>query len=171
MDIYQACVVAGPSKCPIHEETAFLVKARVDRLLDQVKSEPLASYDSTVPGGAYGVVDYTIVRTSMFGALYGPHVFGANLTKAFAALERGNASEFYANSAIKLYDELIRCDCSASGESPLASAGSVDVLAAISCGDAIGNRNESFESVRSAYEEMANTSSFAGNWPARALCS
>ena len=31
MDIYQACVQTGPSRCPIYEENASLIKARVDR--------------------------------------------------------------------------------------------------------------------------------------------
>ena len=171
MDIYQACAKAGPSRCPIYERTASLVKARVDKLLDRLKSEPVAFYNSTSTESAYDVVDYGLVKTAIFRTLYVTHNFGANLTSAIAALERGDASQFYAVADRRILDQLLQCNCPVPGEpSPPFDRG-FDITAAIACGDAVEDRGEDLREVREAYEEMARMSSFADNWPMRAWCS
>ena len=169
MDIYQACVHAGPSKSPIYEESGSLVKARVDRLLDRLKSEAVPFINSTNPG-EYDVVDYALAREVIFKSLYTTHDSGADLTKGIAALERGDPSPIYAMPVRSRVDGLFQCSCPGGPVPPLERG--FDVAAAIACGDVVEERNEDFRAVKEAYEEMARTmSSFADNWPMRVWCS
>ncbi|EJC98014.1 alpha/beta-hydrolase [Fomitiporia mediterranea MF3/22] len=173
MDFYQACVTAGPSKCPIYENTTSLIQERIDRLLDKLQRVPLAFHDDTSSplGSDFEVISHGLVREAIFNVLYKTHSAGATLAHALAALERGNTSQIYQLSRKFLYNSYLRCDCPLKpGETPIRFQGEYETTYAISCGDAI-ERNEDLEDTRKAYEEMAKNTSFAFTWPPRVFCS
>lgn len=172
MDIYQSCVNAGPSRCPIYEHDATLVRARVNRLLDRLKSEPIPFYsNSSRFGSGYDLVDYALVKTFMFLALYNTHATGLFLAQALAALEQGDPSRFYQVSIRRTFDQLLQCTCPAPGETPPEFYGGSELTLAIACGDVLKNSSEDLDEIRKAYEEMARMSSFADTWAVRVLCS
>ena len=170
MDIYQACVTAGPSKCPLYEDNASLVKARVDRLLERLKTEPVTVYNSTGPGVNYAVVDYALAKNAIFRVLYNTHTAGALLVNALATLEEGGAEILSTFSDKTALENLIECTCPATGETHNQFQ-SFEVTFSIACSDRLENRQEDLNSVRGAYEEMAKTSSFAEVWISRVACS
>ncbi|KAL5524558.1 hypothetical protein ACEPAF_9698 [Sanghuangporus sanghuang] len=172
MDIYQSCVNAGPSRCPIYEKSASLVQARVDRLLHRLKSEPIAFYsNSTDLAGGYEVVDYALVKIYMFLVLYNTHRSGLYLANALAALEQGDPSGFYLASPRKELEQLLQCSCPAPGENPARFQGGSEITLSIGCGDILEKRDEELDDIRRAYEEMSGVSGFADVWKIRVLCS
>ncbi|KAL5520071.1 hypothetical protein ACEPAG_1731 [Sanghuangporus baumii] len=167
-DIYQACVVAGPSRCPIYENSTSLIQARVDHLLESLKSTPLAYYDHL--DGTWEILDYGLARNIIFTTLYRTHSDGARLTRALAALERGDPSELYMLSLRRLFNALAQCNCPNPGEAPVRFGGAYEIMYAIQCGDAV-DREEDLEGLHTAYDKMAKESTFAATWPARVFCS
>ena len=170
MDIYQACVTAGPSKCSLYEDNASLVKARVDRLLERLKTEPVTFYNSTAHGANYAVADYNVVKYVIFLSLYTTHSVGHLLVDALASLEKGDAEIISVFTNTATFDHLLECTCPAAGETRNQYQG-VEVSSSIACGDRLENRQEGLNTVRDAYEEMAKTSSFAEVWDPRVDCS
>jgi len=178
LDFYSACVDAGPSKCPIHENSTSLVKERIDNLLTKLKIAPVPLYETLSVHGSgrfqnayYDVVDYTMVKQVIFAILYQTHSLGAYLANALAELERGNGEMIWAMSMKHAAEMLMTCDCPVDGESPVPPRGLFEATLSIGCGDVVEPLNESLEELREAYEEMAKTSMFADGWFIRAACS
>lgn len=171
MDIYQSCVNAGPSKCPIYENTASQVQARVDRLLDKLRTEPAMFYDNSTssPGADYEVIDYALARNAILTLLYATHVYGAQLASAFAALEQGDPSALYMFSAKRAFNSLAECNCPAPGEAPTAFHAFYETTYSVACGDGV-HREDNLDTLRKDYENMAELSSFAASWPHHIFC-
>lgn len=84
--IYQACVEAGPSICPIHESSADAIDQRINAFLDKLKTQP-RFYNET--SGAYGTLDYSAAKGAIATVLYVPYDSGASLAQALALAEQG----------------------------------------------------------------------------------
>ncbi|KAI5122028.1 hypothetical protein M0805_008019 [Coniferiporia weirii] len=173
LDIFQSCVEAGPAKCALFENSTALVQARVDRILNGLRTQPVMVYDpSPEPyGDTYGTVDFSLAKYVVFSVLYRTHAIGAHLVDALAALERGNGSAVYALSQRRGLDALMACDCATPGEQgETAPSGGREAGVSIACGDVVGG-HESLDELRLGYEEMAETSTFADTWLSRSRCS
>lgn len=165
VNIYQACLEAGPLVCRIHEDSVPKIDARVNTLLEKLRTEPIAFFSEQT--GLYGEVTYTIAKLVIFSTLYTPHSTGRALTDALAELEKGNAEPLWnMNTIYKKYNvEDLTCDCPAVPPVPFAT----DVTASIACSD--GNViNATVDDIRKSFEEVAEVSEFAEHWLMHLFC-
>lgn len=164
--IYQACVDAGPSLCPIYETSTDKIGARVNSLLETLKIEPISFYNDT--SGEYGVLDYSAAKGAIFTVLYTPHQKGAQLTFAIASAEQGEGQPLFdlSNRVAKSSD--LECDCSAPSSTPFADG--IENSLAIWCGDA-NPSNATLDDMRVLYEKMAEDSQFGEFWSIYVGCS
>jgi len=166
-NIYDACVAAGPTKCPIYENSTSLIETRVNTLLTKLKTKPIPFFEKS--SGKYAVVDYSQAKGAIFTVLYRPHSSGRNLTVALAELEKGNAEPIWRLSN-RVVDsaETFTCSCPAVPPVPFAQ-GSENTLS-VACGDGPAVR-EDVEELREFYDEMAESSMFAESWWIHLGCS
>lgn len=163
MDIYEACVAAGPSACAIHEETAPLVKERVDSLLEFLKFNPIAVVDPQT--SKYGVVDSGGVKMVIFKALYRPVAMARNLTIALAEAEKGNGLPIL--NLFTTPTMPLSCNCKPRLSVPFANGDWTGTAIFCSDGDHVP---ADLDSVRKYYSDLAESSTFAENWDPRVLC-
>ncbi|EJC98089.1 alpha/beta-hydrolase [Fomitiporia mediterranea MF3/22] len=167
---YQSCVAAGPSKCPLYENSTSLVQARVERVLNKLKSAPIPVYGSLFDAPIeFSVIDYGVVRNVILVILYNLHALGRFLAETLSDLEDGHADLLHFISVRRVFDQLMKCDCPAPGEAPAPFSGFYETTYSIACGDAV-DRDDDLESVRQAFDEMAKMSSFAPSWPHGVAC-
>ena len=90
ISICEACVSAGPQRCALYEPTAERVLARVNTLLEKLKSSPIAVYNAS-SASKYGVLDYRAVKFALFQMLYTPyHGRAAVIARGITAAEKGD---------------------------------------------------------------------------------
>ena len=160
---------AGPLLCPLYEPSADQIHARVEKLLKQVQTQPVAFYDNIT--STYGQVDYASTKTAMLVMLYNAPTFGRELMKALYELESGDPRKIHdMSSRTGLVEALTHytCTCPAIPIVPFAQGGFNQF--AIICGDAIPNR-ESPEQLKEVYDEMYQMSIFADAWLIHMACS
>ncbi|EJC98516.1 uncharacterized protein FOMMEDRAFT_171118 [Fomitiporia mediterranea MF3/22] len=168
-NILDACVQAGPSVCPIFENTTAQVHARIENLLNKLRIEPVLLFNSTAINSA--VVDYATVRSQIFEALYFPYESGALLTEGLAALEQGNPSLIYQSSSESVFHSFLEDECPVQTGKPFV-AGTLEVTSTILCGDIVTDDVQTIDYARAAYDFSSKLSpEFAGVWLAETLCS
>jgi hypothetical protein len=162
---YQACFKAGPQACGIYDKSPDAIKARVDRILERLKTQPLTALIGTSPGPLdYGVVDFGLVKNALFTYLYRPYDNAPTIASVLASLEKGNA-----NTAWQLLqsDQVIS-ECSAGND-----AGRAQLVAepqnAIQCSDG-APVNDTLDQLQAWFEGNLKKSSFAGSLPIRVQC-
>jgi hypothetical protein len=168
--LYNACVVAGPSKCAIYENNTELVRARVNKILNDVHLAPVSVYNNTDASQiTFGVVDYSLAVSQIVQTLYWPYATGPILAKSLVELERGNGNPIYANSITSTIDSLALDTCQ--NNQPF-QAGNVDVAAPIFCGDALVNTTRSLEEAYADYLAVLQVSKFISAYYTRlpAVC-
>jgi hypothetical protein len=161
---YEKCADAGPQECALYEKTPGTIKARVDRLFDSLKLKPLPVVIGNGPQG-YGVVDYGMVRNTVFNILYSPFsVGGKNTSIMLASLEQGDGSLVYAAQP----SNSLSLQCSCDG---IPSEENVNELAGISIfcsdGDPV---NDTLSDLQKWFEANQKESTFAELWPQRITC-
>ncbi|KAK6985224.1 hypothetical protein R3P38DRAFT_3450723 [Favolaschia claudopus] len=130
----ESCVSAGPSACALYESTPAAIQAKVNVLSQQLKTRPfpvVTSLSSFTP--FYHVVDYSMLRQTIFVALYISYASFQPLASALHDLSLGNASALYEMSV--LFAPPYRCPANAADA---ASEGWINVLdsqVAIQCND------------------------------------
>lgn len=140
------------------------MRARVDTLLHSLSHTPLA-----VPPGANviagGLVDRTVLTTSLFSTLYFPYQLGAGFMAALAALEAGDPVPlwlFSINIGVTL-TPFATCAVDL-GDMPL-QLDTLDTRSPVACGDSAGRARESLEEARSGYGILKEQAGFlAGMW-------
>lgn len=163
---YDACVAAGPSLCAIWENSTDLVRARVDRLIDKLRLEPLPSLDTTSPNNSvFTVIDDTALRTQIRGLLYEPYTFGELAASALVLLEQGQGAQFFAVDPEVAVTQEMFATCAFDTSRPY-SDGYLDVVSAIACGDVLSTALPTIDEARAEYENARNISTFADElWP------
>jgi hypothetical protein len=160
--LYDACAAAGPSKCAIYENSTDLVRARVNKILNDIHLAPVPVYNNTdLSQITFGVVDYSLVALQLFQTLYWPYATGPMLAESLAALERGNGSPIYANSLTSIINSWVLDTYQ--NDQPF-QVGIIDVSAPIFCGDALVNTTRSLEEAYAEYLAVAKESSLAPAW-------
>lgn len=86
----EACVTAGPWGCALYEVTAEQVLARINGLLEKIKTNPIAV--SSIPGSSrYGIVDYKTIKIALWATLFHPYYgMAPAVFESLAAAEKGN---------------------------------------------------------------------------------
>src|ERR1700761_7876435 len=82
--IIAAC--AASSACALHEASPDLVRRRMDRIFDKLKSDPIPA---TI-GESYGLVDWSLARHLLFISLNQPSVLFPLVATGLAAAESGD---------------------------------------------------------------------------------
>ncbi|KAJ7116262.1 hypothetical protein C8R43DRAFT_854198, partial [Mycena crocata] len=82
------CVAAGPTQCAFYKSTAAEVTDRLAALTASIRAHPVPVITPT----SYGIVDYSLLRETIFSALYTPYSSFGPLAAALAALEAGNST-------------------------------------------------------------------------------
>lgn len=160
--VYDACVAAGPKKCAIYENSTELVRARVNKILNDVHLAPVPVYNNTdLSQITFGVVDYSLVALQLFQALYWPYANSPTLADSLAELEKGNGSPIYANSLTSIVNSWALDTCQ--NDQPF-QADLVDVTSPILCGDALVNTTRSLEDAYSDYLAVLKGSSLTPAW-------
>ncbi|EKM51092.1 uncharacterized protein PHACADRAFT_212992 [Phanerochaete carnosa HHB-10118-sp] len=160
--VYEACVAAGPSLCPIFENSTDLVRARVNQLISNIHLAPVALFNSSgTTGNVFGVVDYTVVVQQLLGMLDSPYTDALGFMQAVVQLEQGDGTLMFQGTDTQNIDMLATCTFDSS--EPF-SVGFIDVEGAIECGDSIVDTRRTLEAARAEYESMLEMSSLATAW-------
>lgn len=166
MQVYQACVDAGPSLCPLYEDTASAIDHRVKHLMAKLQHTPLPFYDADT--GAYDTIDGGDVKKALFQTLFKPHILGKGTFAAFAELERGNAramSQIYSRAG---WVERMQCKCPAKSG---VVRGGAEIQFAVTCGEGKEVRDGVTELRENMERMLESAPSFAGLWVMRVFCS
>lgn len=164
---YEACFQAGPQGCAIYDKSPQAIKARVDRILERLKVQPLtASVGSSSGVLDYGIVDFSVLKNALFVYLYHPYGGASAVAAALAALEHGDANLLWQLPVLEEQKNLFKC--------PVANDTSVEQLViepqfAIACSDGTPV-NDTYDQLEAGYEDNARKSSFAGGLPVRVEC-
>jgi hypothetical protein len=164
--IYEACVSAGPKRCPLYEEKPELIHERVISALDSLKTKPIAVYDPK--DDSHSIVDYASAKHTLFTTLLSPYALGAYAMRMIAQLEKGNASMISQISFRREAESLIRCDCSANDSNRLTSS-SLEPKFAIACGDG-EPVSGGYEELKGFFEKLSGGSFFGDVWLIHGFC-
>ena len=162
-NVYEACLDAGPSSCPMYMDTVDQIRARVDKIIEDVHLAPVAVFNDSISSGSgpvFGSVDYSTVKIGMIQMLYTPYASAEIFFEGLAALEQGNADLIYESSVEEAYANLL-LTCLPEDASQPYVAGLNEIQTAIACGDQLGNSSISLQDLRVAYKEMR---SFSEDW-------
>jgi hypothetical protein len=162
---YEKCVLAGPLLCAIYEKTPDAVQARVEKIWNNLKRQPIPTVIGT-DAQDYGLVDYGLVRHTVFEILESPFsIGGQNMSLLFASLEKGDGSLAFVGSS-SYGPGISQCSCDES--LPQDSTGFGLSNWAILCSDAA--TNDTVAQLEEYFESNLNVSTFADVWPARMIC-
>lgn len=143
---YTTCHAAGPEECAMYDTSPAMIEARVDVLLNHLKTHPIISPKSVHVAGLPEIVTYAHIRRLIATSLYIPVYTFPHLARTLSALEKGDASVYLSafTSATPL-----SCSCSSDCPSlpspPIDSTdaeGNLDVSPAVICADG-GAMNDS----------------------------
>jgi hypothetical protein len=163
---YEACFEAGPRACAIYDKSPQAIKARVDRILERLKVQPIAASVSSSPGSLdYGVVDFSLLKIALFDYLYMPYGLAPTVAAVLAALEQGDAGPLW--QVLEAKADVI--ECTAANNTVLEQLG-VEPQLAVECSDGTPV-HDTLEQLEAWYQYNAHKSSFAGVSIARVQCS
>ncbi|ESK91344.1 alpha beta hydrolase fold family [Moniliophthora roreri MCA 2997] len=122
--LFKDCHSAGPEKCAFYEPTVAAIGDRLKKLYQSIIRVPVA----VRTGISYGIVDYSLLRRTIFRSLYAPFGLWPKLASGLADLEKGNGTILYQI----MEREIFSCSCD-----PLQHIfdSVIDGLPAVSCND------------------------------------
>ncbi|KAJ7499974.1 TAP-like protein-domain-containing protein [Mycena latifolia] len=153
------CVAAGPEGCAFFAPTAEEISEKTDQLYASVRARPVPVRTTT----SFGLVDYSMLRRTIFQALYSPYAVFPALARALAELTAGNGTALF-----RMFEQPpFECDCDPSKYrfETVGEAG-----AAVVCND--GQRiSPAYEDLVENYYQMSKMSTWADMWePIRMSC-
>ncbi|KAF8890373.1 Alpha/Beta hydrolase protein [Infundibulicybe gibba] len=147
---FDGCHQAGPKLCPFYAPTPEKISQNLDALYAAVTARPVPVYTQT----AYGLIDYSRLRLTVFNSLYRPYQTFPSLARALADLASGDGTVLYQML------EGPRFQCSCGPPEPFVSVSS-EAQIAILCGDGQVVPPD-FESAESFYKKFSDTTP---GWP------
>jgi hypothetical protein len=162
---YEQCVRAGPLECALYEKTPSAVKARVEKIFATLLHQPIPTVIGTGPSD-YGLIDYGMVRRTVFDFLYNPFTIGGqNTSLLLASLEKGDGALFYETQIDSR--NFLQCSCDESISQATGGFGELDAAAiAFSDADPI---NDTLAELQAWFEANKRESSWADLWPYRII--
>ncbi|KAF7318121.1 AB hydrolase-1 domain-containing protein [Mycena chlorophos] len=82
------CVAAGPSRCAFYAPTAEELLSSVDAIHAHLRKRPIPVHGTT----EYGLVDFSLLRATIFQSLYSPYVMFPQLAHALAGMAEGDGT-------------------------------------------------------------------------------
>ncbi|KAJ6508288.1 TAP-like protein-domain-containing protein [Mycena sanguinolenta] len=152
MSFVDGCVSAGPHGCAFFAPTAAEISSNVDEIYASLRARPIPVRTDT----SFGVVDYTMVRATIFRTLYSPYAQFPRLAQALADLSKGNGTALF-----KMFETpAFECACDPS-QFQFGSIREAD--SAILCND--GKRiSPEYEQVVAHYQNSRTVSDWADVW-------
>ncbi|SJL01172.1 uncharacterized protein ARMOST_04490 [Armillaria ostoyae] len=142
---FDGCVAAGPNACAFYAPTAEEISDNLDSLYNSLLIQPVPVVSSSF----YGFVDYGVLRTAIWNALYAPYIYFSILAEGLTSLAAGNGTIIYGMQATA-YDPSSVYDNSWEAE------------IAISCGDALNN-TDSVADLFAYWDDVKGLSTFANS--------
>ncbi|KAJ7204027.1 TAP-like protein-domain-containing protein [Mycena haematopus] len=159
MAFVHGCVAAGPSECALFAPSTTELLEKVDQIYASVRARPIPVRTNT----SFGLVDWNLVRSTIFTTLYSPYAMFPRLASALADLSEGNGTAMF-----KLFEQpTFECSCD---PSQYLFESLREATAGIICND--GKRiSPEFEDVVAHYHNLSEASSWADVWgPLRMPC-
>lgn len=146
------CVAAGPDGCAFFAPTAAEIQENVDKIYASLRAHPIPVRTDN----SFGLVDYAMMRRTIFEALFWPYAEFSALAQALTDLAAGNGTALF-----KLAERpSFKCGCD---PSELRFEWVRDGGAAVRCND--GKRiSGSYEDALAHYENMSKTTNWADVW-------
>lgn len=159
---YETCYEAGPEKCAFWAAAPLLIKAKVRALLEKLKVDPVVVPASESGPEVPELVTYAKVKDMIHTVLYKPVLKFEGMAKAFAALERGDGSAYYASNDSS-NDPVPSKFCVAEDIPPMTPINDLDIVfgndafPAITCsdGDPVNSTVEEFQQFSDYLEAMS----------------
>ncbi|KAF7368484.1 AB hydrolase-1 domain-containing protein [Mycena venus] len=148
---FNGCAAAGPELCAFYKPTAAEIAERLAALTASIRARPVPVITPT----SYGVVDYTVLRVTLFESFKMPYDLFPTVAKGLAELESGNGTLLYSIFANAPFE----CDSSTDDALPF-HLNSDEALIAVHCSDAVEVK-DSIEQFTAFVENAAKTSQFA----------
>jgi hypothetical protein len=159
MAFVHGCVAAGPAGCAFFAPTAAEILENVEKIYASLRARPIPVRTET----SFGVVDYSLLRYTVFESLFAPYALFPTLAQALADLSVGNGTTLFKMTETPSFQ--CACDPSEYLFESVAEAES-----AVLCND--GQRiSQGYEEVLTHYHKMSQISSWADVWePIRMAC-
>ncbi|KAJ6544175.1 TAP-like protein-domain-containing protein [Mycena capillaripes] len=159
MSFVHGCVAAGPGGCPFFASTAAEILENVDEIYASLRGRPVPVRTNT----SFGVVDYSLLRYTIFRSLYSPYSQFPKLAQALADLTVGNGTALFKMSESPPF--LCGCDPSEYRFESIREA-----VSAVLCNDGKHIPGEYEEALRH-YRNLSKISEWADIWePIRLPC-
>ncbi|KAF8905789.1 TAP-like protein-domain-containing protein [Gymnopilus junonius] len=146
------CANAGPEGCKFWAPTPQDIERNLTALYDSLYSKPIPMKTDK----SYGLLDYSMLRSAIFGALYSPYASFSTLAEDLAALAKGDGSRIFDKASSPPYE----CNCDASKH---AFDGLRDATVAIACNDGDDVPGD-LQSSKEYYEMLSSVSGWADRW-------
>ncbi len=149
-----------PGDCPLYELAPSLVLARLEKILNQLQTNPVPVHNST---RFFRLIDRNIVFLRLFEGLYKPYKTIAPFFHALAELEKGNPWPLHEETAA--YEPKIDCKCSNNEDERKEDivGGGAETSLAVSCNDA-GPLTEDPDFLKEWLEKLIAQSQFGEYW-------
>ncbi|KAJ7159590.1 hypothetical protein C8R46DRAFT_1286950 [Mycena filopes] len=162
---FTSCAAAGPTLCAFHAPTPALIAARLSALEAAVRARPVPAFLPST--GAYGLMDYSALRSVLFTSLYVPYILFPPLAAGLAALEAGDASVLFSLTQTAPPFQC-RSGSGSAGDGDGGEGGdpngfhlnNAEAVWGVQCGDGVQVR-DSVGELREFYERAAKVSGFA----------
>jgi len=149
---YTGCADAGPFMCPFWASSPDDIERNLTALYDSLRSRPLPVKTTT----SYGVFDYDLLRTIVFGSLYSPYASFPTLSRGLAELAAGNPQQLFEWAMPPPFE----CSCESSER---AFAPVRDSQAAVLCNDG-DDVPDDLKSTEEYFEMLTKASSWGDIW-------
>ncbi|KAJ7229501.1 Alpha/Beta hydrolase protein [Mycena rebaudengoi] len=148
---FDGCAAAGPELCAFYKPTPAEIADRLAALTASIRAKPVPVITPTF----YGVVDYTVLRLTLFDSFKMPYDLFPTVAESLAALESGNGTLLYSIFGGAPFE----CDCSTNDTVPF-HLNSNEANIAVQCSDA-EEVTDSIEQFTAFVNNAAKTSQFA----------
>lgn len=150
---YDSCHAAGPTTCAFYAKSPTAIAKKLSALYDTIRAHPVPVWTDS----AYSIIDYAVVRSTVFDALHNPYKTFPALAQALADLAEGNGT---AMQALSGSGDRYECPSDEDEEDDDASA---DAGTAIACNDGARLPNTLKDTV-SYLKDLKKVSSFWDVW-------
>ncbi|KAJ7049955.1 hypothetical protein C8F01DRAFT_1092879 [Mycena amicta] len=143
---FTGCAAAGPTLCAFATNASNTPQELSDRLTaltNAIRAQPVP----VVTPAGYGLVDYSLLRQTIFGALYSPYTTFSTLAQALVDLEAGNGATLFNILTLPQF----QCNV---------ASNSTDAGIGVLCGDAV-EVHDTLEELTAFYHNAARLSQFA----------
>jgi hypothetical protein len=133
-NFFSSCVEAGKDRCPFYESSPELIAQKLDTIFERLRTQPSPVLPRDDAAATYGVLDYSLLKTTIHTVLYSPYLAWQRLSAGLQALSEGNTTVI---SGILQYPGANKTDGQVCNDSQTEfTSNEVDVRIAIICSDA-----------------------------------